>query len=74
MTILQQQGQAAKSASRTLATAGTAEKNAALEAIAAVLADRQQEWLRANAEDVSAAKGRDAPRHAGPADFDPGAY
>lgn len=56
MTILQQQGQAAKSASRTLATAGTAEKNAALEAIAAVLADRQQEWLRANAEDVSAAK------------------
>ena len=34
MTILQQQGAAAKAASYTLATAGTARKNAALEAIA----------------------------------------
>ena len=56
MTALQQQGQAAKAASYTLATAGTAQKNAALEAIASILTERQAEWLAANAEDVSAAK------------------
>ena len=33
MTALEQQGALAKEASRTLATAGTAKKNAALEAI-----------------------------------------
>ena len=56
MTALQQQGQAAKAASYTLATAGTAQKNAALEAIASILTERQAEWLAANAEDVAAAK------------------
>ena len=56
MTALQQQGAAAKSASRILATAGTAKKNEALEAIAKILTQRQEEWLAANAEDVAAAK------------------
>ena len=56
MTILQQQGAAAKAASYTLATAGTARKNAALEAIANILTERQAEWLSANAEDVAAAR------------------
>ncbi len=56
MTILQQQGQAAKSAAYPLATAGTARKNAALQAIADILTDRQEEWLRANALDIAAAK------------------
>ena len=56
MTILQQQGQEAKSASRTLATAGTSIKNAALKAIGDILTDRQQEWLQANAEDIAAAR------------------
>ncbi|MCI8811026.1 MAG: glutamate-5-semialdehyde dehydrogenase [Oscillibacter sp.] len=56
MTALQQQGQAAKAASYTLSTAGTAAKNAALEAIASSLDQRQGEWLTANAEDVEAAK------------------
>ena len=56
MTSLQQQGAAAKAASYTLSTAGTAKKNAALEAIARVLTDHQEAWLAANAEDVAAAK------------------
>ena len=56
MTALQQQGQAAKAATYVLATAGTARKNAALDAIADVLTERQAEWLSANAEDVAAAK------------------
>ena len=56
MTILQQQGAAAKAASYTLATAGTARKNAALEAIAKILTERQDEWLSANAGDVAAAR------------------
>ena len=56
MTVLQQQGAAAKAAAYVLATAGTARKNAALAAIADILTDRQQEWLAANAEDVAAAK------------------
>ena len=56
MTDLHKQGAAAKAASYVLSTAGTAKKNAALEAIAAVLTDRQAEWLAANAEDVAAAK------------------
>ena len=56
MTALQHQGAAAKKASRILATAGTAKKNEALEAIAKILTERQEEWLSANAEDIAAAK------------------
>ena len=56
MTALQQQGAAAKAASRVLAIAGTVKKNAALEAIAKTLESRQEEWLAANAEDLSAAR------------------
>ena len=56
MTVLEQQGKRAKAAGRTLAIAGTAKKNAALEAIARTLTERQDEWLRANAEDVAAAR------------------
>lgn len=56
MTALQQQGRAAKAASYTLAAAGTERKNAALDAIAAVLTQRRSEWLEANAADVEAAK------------------
>ena len=56
MTALQQQGAAAKAATYVLATAGTAKKNKALEAIASILTERQDEWLAANAEDVAAAK------------------
>ena len=55
MTALQQQGGLAKAASYTLATAGTAKKNQALEAIANILTERQTEWLAANAQDVDAA-------------------
>ena len=53
---LQQQGRAAREASHVLATAGTEKKNAALEAIASVLTDRQEEWLSANAQDLEAAE------------------
>ncbi|MCI8909700.1 MAG: glutamate-5-semialdehyde dehydrogenase [Oscillibacter sp.] len=56
MTALQRQGQAAKAASYALATAGTAKKNEALEAIARVLTERRDLWLAANAEDVAAAR------------------
>ena len=56
MTDLQKQGAAAKAASYVLATAGTAKKNAALEAIANILTERQAEWLAANAADVAAAR------------------
>lgn len=56
MNTLQQQGQAAKAASYILSTAGTQQKNAALAAIAAILTDRQEEWLSANAQDVAEAK------------------
>ena len=56
MTDLQKQGAAAKAASYTRSTAGTAKKNAALEAIANILTERQNEWLSANAADVAAAK------------------
>ena len=56
MTLLEQQGAAAKAASYVLATAGTAKKNQALEAIAAILTQRQAEWLAANAQDVAAAR------------------
>ena len=56
MTILRQQGQAAKSAAYPLATAGTAKKNAALQAMANILTDRQAEWLQTNARDIAAAR------------------
>ena len=56
MTILERQGELAKSAGRTLAIAGSARKNAALEAIAKALTEKQDMWLCANAEDVAAAK------------------
>ena len=56
MTDLQKQGAAAKAATYVLSTAGTAKKNAALEAIADILTRRQGEWLSANAEDVAAAR------------------
>ena len=56
MTVLQEQGAAAKAASRVLAAAGTAEKDRALEAIAEILTERQGEWLAANAGDLAAAK------------------
>ena len=63
MTALQQQGAAAKAASRVLAMAGTARKNEALEAIAAALTARQEEWLAANAEDCPC-QPADCPGHA----------
>ena len=56
MTALQQQGTEAKAASYVLATAGTLMKNKALEAIASMLTQRQEEWLAANAQDVAAAR------------------
>lgn len=56
MTVLERQGELAKSAGRTLAIAGTARKNAALEAIAKVLTEQRDVWLSANTEDVAAAK------------------
>ena len=55
MTALEVQGAAAKTAARTLACAGTRDKNTALEAIAAALLDRTEEILAANAADLSAA-------------------
>lgn len=55
MNSIQQQGQAAKAASYTLSTIKTAEKNAALESMAAILSEHQAEWLAANSQDVDAA-------------------
>jgi glutamate-5-semialdehyde dehydrogenase len=54
-------GEAARSASRELARAGTGAKNRALVAAAAALVDRERTILAANAEDVKAARaeGRD---------------
>ena len=56
MTQLEMQGLAAKNASRVLSIAGTAKKNAALEAIGSALVARQEEILAANQEDMTAAK------------------
>ena len=56
LTVLQLQGQSAMAVTYVLATAGTARKNAALNAIADVLTERQTEWLSAIAEDVAAVK------------------
>ena len=56
MTQLETQGLAAKNAARVLSVAGTARKNAALEAIAAAIVARQGEILAANAADLEAGK------------------
>ena len=56
MTILETQGLAAKHAARTLSVAGTAAKNAALEAIAQALLAHQADILAANALDLDAAR------------------
>ena len=56
MTVLEQQADKAKKASRVLMTAGTALKNDALEAIAGALIARQDEWLNANALDMAEAE------------------
>ena len=55
MTI-QELGAAAKTAAKTLALAGTAQKNRALEAIARKLTEEKAAWLSANEEDVQAAQ------------------
>ena len=56
MTVLETQGLAAKRAARALAVAGTARKNAALEAAARAIEARQGEILAANAADLEAAR------------------
>ena len=58
MTVLETQGLAARNAARVLAVAGTAKKNAALEAIARAILARQADILAANAADLAA--GREA--------------
>ena len=54
MTALQQQGAAARTASRVLATAGTAKKNAALEAIAKAGREAKDDIIRDYAESTVA--------------------
>ena len=56
MTQLELQGLAARNAGRVLAIAGTAQKNAALEAIAQAIEARQEEILSANQTDMEAAR------------------
>ena len=56
MTVLETQGLAARHAARALAVAGTARKNAALEAAARAIEARQGEILAANAADLEAAR------------------
>ena len=56
MTNLEQQGQAAKEASRILASAGSAQKDAALGAIAAALEEQRDTILGANARDMETAR------------------
>lgn len=56
MTILETQGLAARNAARILSVAGSAWKDAALEAIAAALEGRTAEILQANEQDVQAAR------------------
>lgn len=56
MTALETQGLAAKNAERVLAVAGTARKDAALEAVAGALEERAGEILAANALDMQAAR------------------
>lgn len=54
---MQQMLSAAKAAKKTVSRLSTETKNQALEAMAQALLDRQQEILRANAQDLEAAKG-----------------
>ncbi len=56
MTILETQALAAKNAARVLASAGTVQKDAALEAIAQAVEARRQEIIAANARDLAAAR------------------
>ncbi|MBU5435835.1 glutamate-5-semialdehyde dehydrogenase [Pseudoflavonifractor sp. MSJ-37] len=56
MTVLETQGLAARNAARVLAVAGTAAKDAALEAIATALERRSAEILEANGRDLDAAR------------------
>ena len=56
MTVLQEQGAAAKLAAAKMALADTETKNKALLAIADALLTHQDEWLEANAADWEAAK------------------
>lgn len=56
MTALEKQGLAAKNASRALAIAGAAEKNAALSAIAKALDENREIILTANNEDMKRAQ------------------
>ncbi len=56
MTAMQELGRKARAAAKTLALAGTQQKNAALHAMAAKLRGRQNALLDANAKDVAAAK------------------
>lgn len=56
MTAIALQGKNAKAASRVLSTAGSAVKNAALEAIAAALDAGRDQILAANAEDMAHAR------------------
>ena len=51
-----EQAKSAKEATKTLSCVNTGKKNKALEAIANILIERQQEWLDANAKDVKRAK------------------
>ena len=56
MTELEKQGSLAKSAGYKLAAATTEEKNSALDAIADAILEHEEDWLRANAADIEAAK------------------
>ena len=56
MTELEKQGMAAKAAAYELSTMGTLRKNHGLEAIARALKEEQSQWIKANAEDLAAAR------------------
>lgn len=60
---VEQKAQAAKRASRTLATIGTAAKNTALLAVADALGAEQAGLLEANARDIEAAQEKGVPDH-----------
>lgn len=56
MTVLELQGKAAKEAAGVLCGVGEEKKNQTLAAIADALSLHREEWLRANEEDIEAAK------------------
>lgn len=56
MTILETQGLSSKNAARALAVAGSAKKDAALEAVASALEIRSAEVLKANTRDLEEAR------------------